>query len=129
MKKIAAIFLVFLYLIPSIGFSMDLHFCGGNVTAVSIQKALDKDCVCGKKASSKCCKEVHVEVKLDDSQKAASSLIVSKQVNEIKLFTKAFPETESIILSLANYTVYYYPSHFQVFLNKPVYIMNSALLL
>jgi hypothetical protein len=129
MKKIAAIFLVFLYLIPSVGFSMNLHFCGGNVTGVSIQKTIDKDCVCGKKASSKCCKEVHVEVKLDDSQKAASSLIVSKQVNEIKLFRNAFPNTESINFSSANHTVYYYPSRFQVSLNKPVYIMNSALLL
>ena len=128
MKKIAAIFLVFLYLIPSVGFSMDLHFCGGNVTGVSIQKALDKDCVCGKKASSKCCKEVHVEVKLDDSQKVASSLIVSKKVNEIKLFRNAFQTSESLTIIKINSTVYY-PLSFQVSLNKPVYIINSALLL
>jgi hypothetical protein len=129
MKKVAAIFLTILYLIPSIGFSMDLHFCGSNVTEVSIQKSLDKDCVCGK-SSSKCCKEIHLEVKLDASQKVSSSLVVSKKVNEIKVFRNAFLVSELLTSSTPkNNFVYYDPLSFSSLQKHPVYITNSSLLL
>ena len=130
MKKVAAIFLTILYLIPSIGFSMDLHFCGSNVTEVSIQKSLGKDCVCGKRSSSKCCKEIHVEVKLDASQKVSSSLVISKKVNEIKVFRNAFLVSDLFTSSTPkNNFVYYDPLRFSSLQKHPVYLTNSSLLL
>jgi len=130
MKKVAAIFLTFLYLIPSIGFTMDLHFCGSNVTEVSIQKSLDKNCVCGKRSSSKCCKEIHVEVKLDASQKVASSLVVSKKVNEVKLFVLNIFSSELFTSSSQkNSFIYYDPLRFSSLQKHPVYLTNSSLLL
>jgi len=130
MKKVAATFLTILYLIPSIGFSMDLHFCGSSVTEVSIQKSLDKKCVCGKMSNSKCCKEVHVEVKLDASQKVSSSLVFTKKVSEIKIFRNAFLVSELFTSSSPkNKFVYYDPISFSSVQKHPVYLTNSSLLL
>ncbi len=130
MKKVAVIFLTMLYLIPSIGFSMDLHFCGSNVTEVSIQKSLDKKCVCGKMSNSKCCKEVHVEVKLDASQKASSTLVVSQKVNEVKLFITNIFSSELFSSSpQKNSFIYFDPLRFSSLQKHPVYLTNSSLLL
>ncbi len=130
MKKVAAIFLVFLYLIPSIGFSMDLHFCGSSVTNLSIQKKLDKDCICAKKSAKNCCKEIHLEVKLDVSQKAASTLEVSKKVSEIKLFINNIFSSELFTSSSQkNSFIYYDPLRSSSLQKHPVYLTNSLLLL
>jgi hypothetical protein len=130
MKKVAAIFLTILYLIPSTGFSMDLHFCGSNVTNVSIQNAQAKKCVCGKMSSTKCCKEIHVEVKLDASQKAASTLEVSKKVIEIKLFINNLFSSELFTASAQkNSFIYYDPLRSSSLQKHPVYLTNSLLLL
>ncbi|GIV26411.1 MAG: hypothetical protein KatS3mg027_0225 [Bacteroidia bacterium] len=70
MKKIAVIFLMFLYLIPVIGVTVSAHYCGGKVTSVSFNPFdTTHKCPCGSKKMKKdCCKDVTTTIKLDDDQ-------------------------------------------------------------
>jgi hypothetical protein len=129
-KKVAVIFLTILYLIPSIGFSMDLHFCGDKISTVSMQNAPLQKCVCGKMSSSKCCKEIHVEVKLNTSQKASSTLVTTPKITELKLFINNIFSSDLFSSSLPkNSFVYFDPLRFTSLQKHPVYLTNSLLLL
>jgi hypothetical protein len=76
MKKIIVILLTFLYLIPAIGFSIDVHWCGSKIQAVSIQTSHKKQCPCRMEMPKGCCKDLHQVIKLTDNQCLASTLSV-----------------------------------------------------
>ncbi|MFI5221971.1 MAG: hypothetical protein ACHQK8_06585 [Bacteroidia bacterium] len=86
MKRIVTLLLIFFYLVPSIGFSMDLHFCGDKVTGISVSLLHTDKCKCGKKAAAKCCKEVQVTVKISDSQKITTQNNSEKKSNPVKIY-------------------------------------------
>ena len=56
MKKIAIILLTAFYLLPAIGFSINIHWCADKISSVKIN-ALSKNegCACGSKMSRKGC--------------------------------------------------------------------------
>ena len=64
------------------------------------------------------------------AQKVSSSLVVSKKVNEIKVFRNAFLVSELFTSSSQkNSFVYYDPLRFSSLQKHPVYLINSSLLL
>lgn len=69
-KKIAIIFLIFLYLVPAIGVTVSAHSCDGKVTSVSFNSFDTKHkCSCGSKKMKKdCCKDQTTTIKIDDKQ-------------------------------------------------------------
>lgn len=79
MRKLLSIFLIFFYLIPAVGFSVDAHWCGKKLRIVAIDSVHEKKCPCSKKMSTGCCNDVHVSVKLTDSQKASAQVIAPTQ--------------------------------------------------
>ena len=85
MKKIAILFLIFFYLIPAIGVSLDVHWCCHNLKIVDINSTHEKKCPCGKKMPPKCCRDYHVSAKLTQVQQGTDHVSVPS-CNLIKIF-------------------------------------------
>ena len=75
MKKALIIFLTFIYLVVASGMAINLHYCGGKISSVSLWKKEKDDC-CGKKKMKKknCCKEKTSVLKIKDTQYSSTSL-------------------------------------------------------
>jgi hypothetical protein len=70
MKKLFLFFFSFIFIAASSGASLNIHYCRGKVSAVSLSILPAPSCVCGKKAPKKsCCK---TETKLVKMQEDAS---------------------------------------------------------
>jgi hypothetical protein len=127
-KKPAIILLCLLYILPAIGFSMDLHWCGKSVKLVTFDSAHEKKCPCSKKMSSSCCKDVHVSIKLSDNQKNASRVIAPsndfvKHFNFAICLFVSLPASQVEAFDFADY-------HAPPFKSKqPVYLANSVFLI
>ncbi|MBA3704789.1 MAG: hypothetical protein H0W84_02490 [Bacteroidetes bacterium] len=75
MKKITIILLMAIYLVPSVGFSVNAHYCGGKLASVSLDFLKTKKCKCGnKKMNPNCCKTKTFSLKINDSQKQTPQL-------------------------------------------------------
>lgn len=78
MRKITNILFAALYLFISTGFTITVHYCGGEASNVSLVRTYgDKDpCGCSDTACEKpcCTDEVHT-IKLTDSQKAEAKFV------------------------------------------------------
>lgn len=75
MKKIFLILLVFLYIIPAIGVSVQAHYCGGKLASVSLTASKADSCACGSKQSKKkCCSNKTFSIKTKDSQQSPFEL-------------------------------------------------------
>lgn len=80
MKRITAFILIILYLGTSTGATMHFHYCMGERAGSSIWGGNEKNCGnCGMEneegATSGCCKDEIHWIKLDDDQKASSTVI------------------------------------------------------
>jgi hypothetical protein len=85
MKRLTAILVALLYLLPTIGYSIDVHWCGNKISAVSFSPAKTAKCtVCT--TPKKCCKNTHTLVKLKDNQHNSPQVKVSlNAANEITI--------------------------------------------
>ena len=64
MKKIIAILFLSAYGLTSFGATIDLHFCGGNLSVVSVINTNKKPGCCAKPQMLKdCCKDVQIKLK------------------------------------------------------------------
>lgn len=70
-KRILGLLLFFLYLIPSIGISGSLHYCGGEVAAIVIIPTDEHPCACGpdEPMDGSCCQDKAFSLKIKDSHK------------------------------------------------------------
>ncbi len=58
MKKIIAKILMILYVIPLIGISITVHYCGGEISSISWFQTQDDKCDCGsEKMKGDCCQD------------------------------------------------------------------------
>jgi len=124
LKRFLVIFFTFLYLVPAVGVSLDLHKCGKKVRVVEINAPHGAKCPCGTSMSMNCCKDVHLSVKIVDSQKANKSFVVFR-IQDFKQFD--FPVTVKIGEPVSQVPVFDFSSyHAPPFKNKqPVYLTNS----
>lgn len=73
LKKCTGLFLAILLLVSNIGFSFDVHYCGGQIASVSLNTSVaaapEKKCCGMSEKKSSCCKDkvVHLEKKSDDA--------------------------------------------------------------
>lgn len=82
MKKITALFLMFLYLIPAIGVTVSAHHCDGKITSVSLKFFDTHKCPCGDKAMKKdCCKDEAKTFKLSNEQQKAQTLSCNLKIS------------------------------------------------
>lgn len=58
MRRITTILLFVCYLIPCMGMSVNIHYCGGKVKSVSLISSNNTRCACSKKTMKKgCCQD------------------------------------------------------------------------
>lgn len=67
MKKAVAILVLFFYLLPAIGFSYSVHYCGGKAVKVNLGAVGDKACCSASVKAASCCKNVTVKASLKDT--------------------------------------------------------------
>jgi len=85
MKRFIAILVVLLYLIPSIGYSIDIQWCCNKISGISFSPIKPAKCgICA--TPKKCCKHTHTVVKLKDNQHSSSQVkIALNAVNHITI--------------------------------------------
>lgn len=73
MRKIGAILVVLLYLLPVVGVTVSVHTCDGQITSSSINPFdLGQRCACGSKKMEKgCCQNETTSYSLDEDQQKA----------------------------------------------------------
>jgi hypothetical protein len=120
MKRIALLFFAFLYLMPAVGFSINVHWCGKKINSVSIGHLKADNCPCGKKMKRNCCSDFHTFVKLDDSHKAAPTVSVAanKLTQPVTLAAFGVIQNNTLIRSFIHFDLYC-PS---VLCGPPVYL-------
>jgi hypothetical protein len=75
MKRIAAILIAIIYTTITCGFTVDVHYCMGQLAGVKLQSHTDHSCnKCGK--AGKCCKDELKFCKVSISHEAAKTLQV-----------------------------------------------------
>lgn len=130
MKKIAVILLIHLYMIPAIGISGSVHYCGGKIASISINGIGNfEKCSCGsKKMAGDCCSDEAFSFQFEDEQ--------SKPVNLTPAFDKSvdiltFSITRipcSILTPLINKG--YHPDNISPDLvNIPIYLLHRVIII
>lgn len=72
MRKYLLFTVLFLYLVPAIGFTVSAHFCGGKLSDISLRGAERSPCPCGSGIHKKsCCENVFFSVSLEDPQQSS----------------------------------------------------------
>jgi hypothetical protein len=77
LKRPAALLLTVLYFVTTMGFAVNLHFCGDYLASVKVDAPV-KNCMPRCAGKMKCCKNKHVEVKVTDSHQVTSQLFLFK---------------------------------------------------
>jgi len=78
LKKPGAVLLTMLYVVTVLGFALNLHYCGNNISSVKINApavACGMDKVAGK---MNCCKDTQLQVKVKDVHQAEETSFLSQ---------------------------------------------------
>jgi hypothetical protein len=87
-KKAVSIVLLICYVTVTVGFAMDMHFCGSKISRVSFNS--NEKVSCGKTITPmKCCHSTHIDAKITDTHQAASNTITFKPLS-LELFSTPF---------------------------------------
>ncbi len=127
MKKISAIILLLFYMIPSFGINVTIHYCGGEISSISLLGSTTEDkCACGiKKMKNNCCKDSNFYFQVDDKQIQAQQT----SINPIKSFaiqlmlTKILDVNYSYSHLETNGDYFYHPPNK---LKTPIYIFQQV---
>lgn len=88
MRQKSALTLCFLYVLSVVGLAVSLHFCGDNLSSVSLaQSAKCGMCTSEKKVSTTdhCCKNTSLDIKVKDSHQGVGKVSLPKNYS-ISLF-------------------------------------------
>lgn len=78
LKRCLLIPLLVLYLIPTTGLSLTVHFCGDRVTSFTVSAGQEDDCACGAGQMKKgCCKDKNLSLKVRNDQVKTNSIVVA----------------------------------------------------
>lgn len=66
--KVSTIFLMLLYLVPTVGINCTVHYCGGEVASITVNNiGKSEKCPCGtKRISKKCCEDKDFSLEFGD---------------------------------------------------------------
>jgi len=73
MKKLLSIFFLSAYLSSTAGISLQLHYCHGFVSNVTLGIAEEDPCICSDKSEKNCCSDEFKYIKLDEKHVVKSS--------------------------------------------------------
>lgn len=131
MKILISIFLIFSHLFSTVGFSMEIHECGGKKSYSIYGLSLHKHCKCDHESvvhTNSCCEDKKCIVKGEHRDKMTNKVFESKKINaEIEI---QFPITfaSNIIQSnIVNPTIF--RSEFPPGNSPPLYILYRNILI
>jgi hypothetical protein len=77
MKKLITIIVLMCYLIPSFGFSVTAHYCGGKMRSIGMSISKRQNCCGTKKMKLGCCKDKICTIKLKDIHQGVASASIT----------------------------------------------------
>jgi len=90
-KKILSILFLFVYLTTTAGISVQLHYCHGFVSNVSLGYSEDDPCVCAEKKDMHCCADDFKYIKLDEKH-VVKNLVKDFSIESFNFVTIDFKE-------------------------------------
>lgn len=126
MKKLVITLLVLLYVIPTFGINVTIHYCGGEISLISFGTATTDKCACGnKKMKKNCCQNKNYSFQIDDNQ-------IKTPASEI-----TFTSSLNLQIPLLHTFEFEYNHHFLVFntnsflhppnkVKPPLYILHQV---
>lgn len=77
MRKFVCIILIFVYPLLTSGVVLQLHYCGGKLSSVSLALSDAHSCSCGSKSMKKgCCKNESLHVKVKGDHKTSNNVLL-----------------------------------------------------
>lgn len=128
MRKVTAIFLLFLFLIANSGMAVSIHYCGGSFASIDFFSGEKHNCPCGEKPmKDNCCEDHATVLKASNEVENTNHYILKTQLPkfEFATFTKPFTETSLIL----DYTIsdFYHPPPFKP--KNPIYLLDKVFLI
>jgi len=128
MKKVTAIFLLFLFLIANSGMVVSVHYCGGSLASIDFFSGEKHNCPCGEKPmKDNCCEDHAAILKASDEVEKTNHYVLKTQLPQFEFspFTKPFNEG-SINLDY-NISDFYHPPLFKP--KSPIYLLDRVFLI
>ncbi len=126
MKKFVITILLFLYLIPTFGINVTVHYCGGNISSIAFG-AVNKDkCACGSnKMKKNCCEDKTFSFEVDDDQTRTQESVLTFTYSLVFDITlpQSFEFSYTSFPVLASSDYFHHPSNY---VKPPLYILNQV---
>lgn len=121
---------MFLYLIPAIGISGTVHYCGGEVASVTINGiGSSEKCACGsKRMASDCCDDEVFSLQIEDEQYKTPpfSLNIDKSVDfSIANFSQNLFNLKESFVQNGLYCAHHPPENIKI----PLYILHQIFII
>ena len=126
MKNFLITILLLLYLIPTFGVNVNVHYCGGEFASLTFGTSEKNKCACGSKKMKKdCCEDKTFSYEVDDEQAKIQESVLTF-TNAIKFDVTlpcSFEFCYSCFPSIATDYYFYHPPNF---VKQPLYILNQV---
>ncbi len=111
MRKFIVVLVIVCYLIPTLGFSVTAHYCGGKPASVSLGIAMHSNCACGSKAMKKrCCRDKTCAIRITNSPQNVSHFMIDvTKHDEFKSPLSTLKEFKVCLYKHKNSTYVEYP--------------------
>lgn len=112
MKKFVVTLLLLLYLIPTFGVNVAVHYCGGEISSIFFGSTTADKCACGsKKMKKNCCRDKNFSFEVDDDQSKTQVVDISflESFNIQAVLPKAFLFDSQYISLVTEEDYFYHP--------------------
>ncbi len=129
MKKTAITFLLLLYLTPTFGVNVTVHYCGGEISSIFFGKTSDNKCACGvKKMKKNCCEDKNSSCQVnDDHAKPQQFSISPSKTFDIQAIQPLIFQLTNVFFPLITPDDYFH--HPPDNKKQPLYILNQVFLI
>lgn len=126
MKLFVITILLFLYLIPTYGINVTVHYCGGKFSSLNFDTSAKSKCICGsKKMKTNCCDDKTFSYEIDDEQAKTQEYLLTFSNS----FNRDIDLRSSFELCYVGFPIIvseYYFHHPPKNVKPPLYILNQA---
>jgi len=118
--------LLLLYLIPTFGINVTVHYCGGEISTISFGTVTKDKCACGsKKMKKNCCEDKNFSFEVDDNQAKTqeSVLTFTNPLNFNIALPQSFEFSYTFFPVLVSTDYFHHPPNY---VKQPLYILNQV---
>ena len=126
LKRLIVVFFVIAYLVPAIGFSVDVHWCGKTVRVVDLNASHHTKCPCKTNMPKGCCKDKHLLVKLTDEYRNLACVDFLKSFTTFNALASVFiqtitPTTPTLVFDFSRYHAPPFKSKESIYLRNRIF--------